>query len=276
MGFHLRKWYLDVVDGRGLATVMYWVDLRWGALRVRAAALLMERERGAPLERTSLRGGAGPQIGADGPEWSHRGLGVRGRWRREAAPVAFEYPSVVEGGVRWCAEAPAAAVALEVGGERRDGRGYAECIQMTVPPWSLGLKVLRWGRFVPDSGGDFAIWTSWCGDTPLGVALTPDGAAPLSCADDACAAWEGGQVCLAGRRVLRDAPLAQGALARLRHVLGAAPRRFLEARERREHAAAVLERHSAAVPVPRRGHVIQECVSFPEPDLPAGGAPRPR
>ena len=38
---------------------------------------------------------------------------------------------------------------------------------MSIPPWQLPIKELRWGRFLSDT--DALVWVDWRGETPLNL-----------------------------------------------------------------------------------------------------------
>jgi hypothetical protein len=53
-------------------------------------------------------------------------------------------------------------VRLRVGACEFAGLGYAECLTLTLPPWKLPMRQLRWGRFV--SPDDALAWVDWKGE----------------------------------------------------------------------------------------------------------------
>jgi hypothetical protein len=65
------------------------------------------------------------------------------------------------GRVHWQGLAPRAQVALALDGRPLRGLGYAERLTLTVPPWRLPLRHLRWGRFVGPHAS--LIWMDWQG-----------------------------------------------------------------------------------------------------------------
>lgn len=54
--FHLLKWYLDVVTDDGGVAIGYAARLRWGAVRVGYASLLLAAPSGSCREQATLRG----------------------------------------------------------------------------------------------------------------------------------------------------------------------------------------------------------------------------
>ena len=42
-----------------------------------------------------------------------------------------------------------------------NGLGYAEHLRLTIPPWRLPIRTLRWGRFL--SPRNSLVWIDWQG-----------------------------------------------------------------------------------------------------------------
>ena len=51
---------------------------------------------------------------------------------------------------------PRSRVRLRLDDRELSGMGYAECVTLTMAPWRLPLRVLRWGRFV--SSRNWMVW----------------------------------------------------------------------------------------------------------------------
>jgi hypothetical protein len=103
------------------------------------------------------------QVGADA-EVVHLdapGVALAGEWRARAEPVEETVFSAPAGEVRWRCLQPHSRATLRLAGETLAGDGYFEHLLVTVPPWELPLRELRWGRF---HGGDHvAVWIDWRG-----------------------------------------------------------------------------------------------------------------
>ena len=50
---------------------------------------------------------------------------------------------------------------------REEGTGYAERLELSIRPWRLPIRELRWGRFV--SEGASMAWIDWQGADPTEV-----------------------------------------------------------------------------------------------------------
>ena len=64
---------------------------------------------------------------------------------------------------------PRSRVEVLVGDCEFNGLGYAECLTVTVPPWQLPIRQLRWGRFVaPDRS---LAWIDWQGPFSTSISI---------------------------------------------------------------------------------------------------------
>ena len=159
--FLLTKWYLDCVAESGDAVILYVADLRWNALTVHYGSLLTVLG-GRVGSTSSLRGGTMPEV-LDGmivvnlPQ-----LDVEGTWQALRSPIQRTISESEDGSVGWHCLQPMSQVDLLLRGKARiTGRGYAECLTLTVLPWKLPMHELHWGRFLSDL--DAVVWIDWRG-----------------------------------------------------------------------------------------------------------------
>lgn len=157
--FSLAKWYMDCVTGSGDAAILYCADFGWGGAHLTYSSVLLAIG-GTTKSRSSMCRfrlvASGGEILTEIPK-----LGVSGRWKSDAAPVEKTVFESAAGMVRWNCLQPRSLVKLRVGERELTGLGYAECLTMTLPPWQLPLRELRWGRFV--SAADSLTWVDWQG-----------------------------------------------------------------------------------------------------------------
>ncbi len=132
---------------------------------------------------------------------------------------------------------------------------------MTIPPWRLPIRELRWGRFLADDGRASAVWIDWRG--PRALSFAAANGAP-------CAAAEIGEtrvvlgdppatVDMTDPRVLRDGPLARTVLGRIPGLRKRLPVRILETRETKWLSRGALEREG----IRRAGWAVHEVVRWP-------------
>lgn len=159
--FLLTKWYLDCVAESGDAVILYVADLRWNALTVHYGSLLTVLG-GRVGSMSSLRGGAIPEVQdgmivVDLPQ-----LYVEGTWQVLRSPIQRTIFESEHGSVYWHCLQPMSQVDLLFRGTTRvTGRGYAECLTLSILPWKLPMHELRWGRFLSDP--DAVVWIDWRG-----------------------------------------------------------------------------------------------------------------
>jgi len=165
--FSLVKWYMDCVTDLGDAAILYCAHLRWRGLPVTYSSFLSVDGRLVKSHSSMARyqlSSADGQILVDLPR-----LGVSGRWEASAAPFQRTVYEEVSGAVQWNCLQPRASVHLRIGDRELTGLGYAECLTVTLPPWQLPMRQLRWGRFV--SPEDSLAWIDWQGSYSTNFAV---------------------------------------------------------------------------------------------------------
>jgi hypothetical protein len=205
--FQLDKWYLDVVTEAGAAAFFYAARLRWGLLRYGYASAFYAAPGAAPHELATRRHIEWPSEDQDTITWHSAPLRVLGRWRRAAAPIARSLVDDPADALHWTCHMPRAHASTQVGDTQLEGLGYVESLRLSVPPWKLPMRTLRWGRHA--SAGHSVLWIEWTGaderrwvwlDGALQPAATLTGAG-LSGLED------GSALRLDPDRDLRDGPL---------------------------------------------------------------------
>lgn len=165
--FSLVKWYMDCVTERGDAAILYCADLHWRGVHLTYSSVLTVH--GDSTESHSSMAGfqlssSDRQILVEIPR-----LEVSGSWKADAAPVQRTVYENASGSVEWNCLQPRSLVTLKVGGREYAGLGYAECLTVTLPPWQLPMRQLRWGRFV--SAEKSLAWVDWQGDYMTSFAI---------------------------------------------------------------------------------------------------------
>ncbi len=159
--FLLTKWYLDCAAENGDTVILYVADLRWNAIRVHYGSLLTVFE-GRVGSSSSLRGGAAPAVQDRKIAINLPHLNIEGTWQALRSPIQRTVFEGQHGSVEWHCLQPMSQVDLLFRGTTRlAGRGYAECLTLSVLPWKLPLTELHWGRFISDQ--DALVWIDWRG-----------------------------------------------------------------------------------------------------------------
>jgi hypothetical protein len=132
---------------------------------------------------------------------------------------------------------------------------------MTLRPWELPIRELRWGRFLSESAA--VVWIEWRGGRPLTV---------LSCngslmgeveVSDRSIAWGRQRLELEAGPVLRDGVLGTTALARVPLLALLAPRALREVHENKRLRPGKLVGSDGRV---ETGWAIDEVVRFGGPE----------
>jgi hypothetical protein len=165
--FSLVKWYLDCVTDSGDAAILYCANLNWRGVHLTYSSVLSvygdSTETHSSMARFRLSS-TSSQILVEFPR-----LDVSGIWKADAAPVQRTVFENASGAVEWKCLQPRSLVTLRVGGQELRGFGYAECLSVTLPPWQLPMRQLRWGRFVSEE--ESLAWVDWQGEYSMSFAM---------------------------------------------------------------------------------------------------------
>jgi hypothetical protein len=212
--FRLTKWYFDCVADGGDTAIVYCARTRWHGLALDYSSVLTNWD-GKTSCRSSLRRFREPT--ADGLALSLKlpALGLDGTWQGLAPAVQRRLFASPAGDVEWNCLQPRSQVAMQIDGRPLEGIGYAECLTLTLPPWKLPMRELRWGHFASQQHS--VVWIDWQGDYRTRL-LLHDGAERVATdISDQAVGWDAHcDVALDRRTLLRD-----GALERT--ILPAAP-----------------------------------------------------
>jgi len=260
-GFELSKWYADCTTEQGEALIVYSAELRWRGPTIHYANLLTYRGGHSVRSRFSLRKHPPPQVRDGSIEWSSRAWNVEACWLEPGIAIReilFDSPA---GSLVWDCWAPRSAAQLRIGaGEHFRGWGYVEHLQLSLPPWHLPIKVLRWGRFI--NATDALVWIDWCGPynrqvvyhNGVAVAAQSIGDREIRLADSETV------LTLDASAVLREGHLGATALAVLPNLDRLFPAAMLNVREQKWLSRAVLRRPGRSDSI---GMAIHEVVEWP-------------
>jgi hypothetical protein len=158
---------MDGVTERGDVAILYCADLHWRGVHLTYSSVLTVSE-GSVESHSSMAqyrlSSSGGEILVEFPK-----LEVSGIWKADAAPVQRTVFENEAGSVEWNCLQPRSLVNLRIGGNEFTGLGYAECLSVTLPPWQLPMRQLRWGRFV--SAEESLAWVDWQGDYSTSFAI---------------------------------------------------------------------------------------------------------
>jgi hypothetical protein len=248
--FELSKWYADAVSADGDFRIGYCARLRYRRLSVPYSSIVDARgQRHSPV-------GQAPQLTGSGDvHWRVPALEIDARWQRSMPEIRKTIYESAEGVVDWHCVLPRGAVSDGA----FNGLGYVEHLRLTLPPWRLPIRTLRWGRFL--SPRNSLIWIDWQGDfTSRTVFLNGRPAVALALEDDAIALDDGTRITFDRGLTIRWGTLGSTVLNAIPGLDQIAPLRILQVEE-----CKWLSRSSLDLPgeEPDRGWSIHEVVRWP-------------
>jgi hypothetical protein len=214
--FEFAKWYADCVSGEGEVLIAYSGRLRHRRLAVQYESLLSAGESKHSLRRSSI------ECTPDRIEWGSEGLGLCGSWERRSAEIRETVFQSEDGWVQWHCVMPKAEARMNAVA----GLGYAEQLRLTIPPWRLPIRRLRWGRFLSERNA--VVWIDWEGEfrTRL-VYANGRPAAAEAIENDGLTFADGTRLELDRGLVLRSGQLGSTVLHAIPGLKKLAPRMFL-------------------------------------------------
>jgi hypothetical protein len=234
--------------------------LRWRGLRIHYASLLTRRAGEEARAVYTLRKQQPPALQGDEIVWESPAWNAAGRWSSVGPGhrnLLFSSPA---GSLEWNCVAPRAAARLTIGAEPAiEGWGYVEHLRLTVAPWRLPIRRLRWGRFV--NASDSLVWIDWTGPfNKTAVYLNGSEAGALQIGDSEVALDGGAVLSLDRGTVLREGALGSTALKAIPNLDRVFPHSVLNMHECKWLSRAVLRRPGLP---DSAGMAIHEVVEWP-------------
>ncbi|MFC2124608.1 hypothetical protein ACFLU5_07330 [Bacteroidota bacterium] len=155
-GFYLNKWFLDCVSDEGEAMIFYAAILKWRGWEVPYTSMLYYDQATGVTHRSRFHKIHLPEKNDRSLYWNDLRFGIAGKWEALASPIQARIFESDEGYVDWNCFQPASNVHLKIKDRVINGKGYAEQLVLTVEPWKLPMKELRWGRY--GSQEDRMVW----------------------------------------------------------------------------------------------------------------------
>jgi hypothetical protein len=204
-GFRLTKWYIDCADEGGRVAIAYWASLAWRSLGLTWSSIAVY-EPGAPVRRTSALGRAAePRLEGHSLTWRDPGIATELEAEVLQSGASARLLTHGAGGVEWDCAAPAAEVSLHApGGAAVRGRGYAERLVLTLPPWQLPIRELRWGRWIAAGPVRSLVWIDWRGAAPATWVLRDGSLCPGATVSDSEVRAGGDRLPLGPRQLLHS------------------------------------------------------------------------
>lgn len=251
----MSKWYLDCITNAGDISIIYTGVVNWGPVRLHYSSLLVTTDQ---VVRTShsVRPQSEPAIDREILRWQSGALGVKGVWEPDTPEVHETIFASGAGTIEWHCLMPRARTRIH----NRSGLGYAERLDITIAPWKLPLRTLRWGRFATPS--DWIVWIDWIGDFSRRLVYRNGLLTSTSLLEDCRIEFpDGASLTMDDSLVLRQGPIGATALSVIPGVRSTFPARLLEVNECKWRSRARLGRPGSSTV---EGWAIHERVEWPE------------
>ena len=257
--FTLTKWYFDCVAPDGRVVIGYWASLAWRSLAFTWQNVVLYESGQSPTRRSSLVPAPPPNVDADTTTWRAPALGCVIDVRSRQRPIEERLLDDGTGIVEWRAEAPAAQVSVELRGfPPVQGPGYAERILMTVLPWRLPIRELRWGHWLDAASSRSVVWIDWRGESPRTWVFVDGKMAPSAVVTDDGLCAGSVKLVVGERRTLEALAFSQIA-ATIPTLRAVVPKSLLALHQIRWCSNGTLQEGNA---VALRGRAIHEVVVF--------------
>lgn len=245
------------MDAAGRVVIGHWASFAWRGLGFSWQSVVLCEPEGPPRRRTSLARDPAP-VRRDGAiEWNSPALECSIHAEPLLDSVALRLLDAPGGTVDWTCEAPAARVSVELARHPPiRGPGYAERLSMTIPPWRLPIRELRWGRWHDAEGARSIVWIDWRGPAPRTWVIADGRSVPDATVTDSGLSAGGLSLTLSGSRDL-EARALDDVLRSIPPLQSMLPKALLALRERRWKSSGTL-RSGATAPV--TGEAIHELV----------------
>ena len=148
--FHLSKWFLDFIGESGESMIFYSAKLKWHGWSVSYTSWLRYNGVTGVILKSRFHHVQVPKVNYNTITWEDTKFGVSGTWESMEKMIQTRIFQSKDGSLDWKCFQPASKVQLRIADKVLEGRGYAEQLILTIPPWRIPMDELRWGRFGSD------------------------------------------------------------------------------------------------------------------------------
>ena len=255
--FQLSKWYMDCASESGEIVIAYAARLKWRAVTLHYASLLIHEPGQKPRVQTTMRASSEPVRDGDVITWTSEALAASGTWTALSSAEPETIYASPDGDVTWHCHQPSSRAEITIGDRVVRGLGYAEHLELSVEPWHMPIDSLRWGRFVGQRSS--LVWIDWHGAHDKKLVLHDGKPLASPIVEERAVSGEGVHLEIEEGTTLRSGKLGKTALE-LVPGLERFPMRILAVDEHKWTARGTLEDGSGR----DEGFVIHEIVKWPE------------
>lgn len=258
--FSLSKWYLDCIDVNGNCFIGYSAILKWKSLNINYSNILLYDNSNGLQVDTTLEKLNSPNLHNKCLRWQPSKLKIQGTWHSIDNPISRCLLNSDSGTVNWLCNQPKAKAEILLKNNRMcSGLGYSEKLEMTIKPWKLPIKELRWGRYLSEN--DTIIWINWKGPQSLNLLIYNGKQIKNAIISDKHLNFNQGEFLLSfsDTIVLREGNLISTALSKLPLIESIFPNKILHTYECKWRSKGILKAKNNLI---SSGWIIHEVVKW--------------
>ena len=155
--FKLSKWYLDCINSEGEAIIIYAAKITYNKLVIPYNSVIYSFNGNKFFHKSRFRKLSFPEITSSKIIFKDKKHEIYGQWESETPGISQEIFKSENGIAHWNCHHPKANAVVEFNNTSRiNGLGYVEHISLTIEPWNIPMRQLKWGRFI--SSEAYIVW----------------------------------------------------------------------------------------------------------------------
>jgi hypothetical protein len=254
--FRLTKWYLDITTEEGTCFIGYAAMLQWKRISIGYKGYLYLDHQKSVHKSNSFQSSRLPEMLDDVVRWqTDYGTGT---WHRLDPAIDETLLHTPQGIIHWnCALPRSNASFKRKNGNTIAGLGYAEKMELTLPPWDIPIDTLYWGRYV--SASNSVVWIEWKGPVPKLLIFLNGTKYEAGTIDNTGITFGSYTLRMTTRTTLRAGSIGATVFARFRKIMALFPLSIFRLQENKWTGTATL---STSENVTEEGKYIHEEVNW--------------
>ncbi len=202
--FYLYKWYADIIDDKtDDVTIVYMGEIEWNYFKLSFTNILQFLEKYHLISQATFSN-------YQPPIWKKELFRINsmekiGQWESKEKSIKEKLFENENGYILWECFMPNAFGEMKINEKLNQGLGYVEKLTMTLKPWQIPIKILRWGRFLTDN--QTIIWIRWEGEEEKILIFHNDKKYLNGIINDELIEFDNYRLILSKKYVLRHGPL---------------------------------------------------------------------
>ena len=262
--FNLLKWYLDCVNDKGEAIIIYAASLKFHGVKVPYNSIIYSTNNQKFIHKSRFRNLSFPKINGNSIIFNDKKYSISGSWKSSANEIHTRLFNSDNGTLDWHCLQPRSKSIVIIGKDNKfEGFGYAENLSLTIEPWKIPMTQLRWGRFTSET--DYLVWIE-IKSNPIKKWIWHNGSPISNCeiSDEKITIKKTGiQLLFTNRRIIESEKkifnIAKSLLSLIPRISNTITADFLNADETKWLSLGILKQNGI---IKSQGWIIHEWVEF--------------